>query len=121
MSLWSTGTIRPLTAFDSNVSHPAYIAGGHYVIWWKRHQIIVHCNGPREGLVEVLFMCGSVKARMMCDEVEALLIREAVQDGERTPDYWAGRINELVKLMQEARIAEAPGRRRGCISGRISA
>jgi hypothetical protein len=67
-------------------------------------------------------MCsGLMKTHLLCDEVEALLIGKVSQDDERTPDYWAERIKELSKLMQKARIAEAPSRRRGRISGSAAA
>ena len=121
MSLWSTGNIKPVTAFD-DASHPDFIDGGHYVIWWKRHAITVHCSGRRDGIVEVLFMCSDLmKTHLMCDEVEALLIGKVSESGERTPDYWAEEIKKLTKRLQKARIAEAPSRRRGHLSGSAAA
>jgi hypothetical protein len=122
MSLWATGTIKQLSALENNASHPAYIDGGHYVIWWKRHAITVHLNGPRAGAVEVLFMCsGLMKTHLLCDEAEALLIGKVSQDGEKPKGEWAERFRELSKLMQEQRLAEVPSRRRGRISGSAAA
>jgi hypothetical protein len=122
MSLWATGTIKPLSALENNASSPAYIDGGHYVIWWKGHAITVHLSGSRTGLLEVLFMCGNLmKANLLCDEVEALLIGKVSEDGDGTPDYWAERIKEVAKHLREAMIAEAPGRRRGHISEGVAA
>jgi hypothetical protein len=122
MSLWATGKIKPLSALDNNASHPAYIEGGHYVIWWKRHAITVHLSGSRTGMVEILFMCSAtMKTHMSCDEVEALLIGKVSEDGGGTPGCWAEKIKELGKLLHEARIAEAPSRRRGRISGSAAA
>jgi hypothetical protein len=121
MSLWCTGAIEPRTVFENTAGHPDYIKGGHYVIWWKQHQITVHCNGRRAGLVEVMFMCGGGVTRMMCDEVEALLIGQVVEDGGITKDKMADIIKEAAKALREARLAEAPSRRRGHISERAVA
>jgi hypothetical protein len=119
MSLWSTGTIDPLSALENNASHPGYIVGDHYVIWWKRHAITVHLNGS--DWVQVQFMCGALNSmRMARDEVEALLIGRVVPDRGKTSKI-VELINETSKAWREAILAEAPGRRRGHISGRAGA
>jgi hypothetical protein len=116
MTLWCTGTIKEVSTLEDNASHPSFIKGGHYVIWWKRHAITVHLSGSRR-MLEVLFVCsGLMKTSMMTDEVEALLIGKVSQDGEKPEGYWAEQIKELSKLWQEQRLTEVPGRRRGRIS-----
>jgi hypothetical protein len=57
MYLWSTGEVRPVSAFEIN---GPFIKDGHYVIQWKDHAITVHCgNTLVDGKlrVSVQFMC----------------------------------------------------------------
>jgi hypothetical protein len=118
MSLWSMGTIEPLSTLPPAAPNSAYIDGGHYVIWWKRHAITVHLSGARDRWIEVQFMCrGILKKSMLCNEVEALLIGKVSQSGEKTSDNWDEQFGEFMKRIREARLAEEPNRRRGHISG----
>jgi hypothetical protein len=112
MSLWDTGNVRPLTAFEPH-NPPWMIDSGHYVIEWKGHAITVHLGNATGGRITVLFMCsGAGYLYMPREVVEPMLLGKVIPD----PEHEA-RMAEGFKKLTEAMCASnhAPHRRRGRI------
>jgi hypothetical protein len=110
MALWSRGDVQPITEFERG---GPYIESAHYVIQWKGHAITVHCNGPRYGNINVLFMCSASNTQQIpFDEVEAMLLGKVIPD----PEHQA-RIRITLERLTEAMRAknQAPHLRRGKI------
>lgn len=108
MYLWSTGNVRPITAFE--IVAGRYIKNAHYVIQWKGQAITVHCSGRCPSVI-VQFMCN--RGPVICmrqTEVEAMLLGEVVPDPELE-----ARSARILKECNERIIAaqQAPHRRRG--------
>ncbi len=114
MSLWDTGQVRPVAAFDTT-GGGQWIKSGHYVIDWKGYAITVHCGNFTNGSVSVLFMCsGGHELSMSRAEVEAMLIGEVIPDPEQ-----AGMLSQALDELLEAmkRRNQAAHRLRGRIGG----
>ncbi len=79
--LWSaTEKVQPITAFPMS-EHGDWIKGGHYLIQWKSHAIVVHCAPLTDGCVIVQFMCSRApRLPMARAEVERMLLGYVVPD-----------------------------------------
>ena len=110
--LWSTGRVRPVSAFETT-DGGRWIESGHYVIDWQGHAITVHCGNYVDGRVSVQFMCGALGSiGMKRDVVEAILLGVVVPD----PKVAARITASLKRLTRELQAAQdVPHRQRGRI------
>ena len=115
MFLWDTGNVQPVNAFET-VRHGRrnFIKGGHYIIDWRGHAIVVHCSARTDGKIGVRFMCsGGLGFDATRAKVEAMLLGRVVPD----PDKDA----EILRLIREFGAAvtasyQAPHRQRGNVA-----
>lgn len=110
--LWSTGEVRPVSAFETTAGG-RWIKNGHYVIDWQGHAITVHCSNYLDGQVGVQFMCGEVgSVGMDRDLVEAMLLGIVVPDPVLQAEITEG-LQRLLKFAQHHK--DQPHRQRGLI------
>ena len=112
MFLWDTGNVQPVSAFETAVyGHGRFIQGGHYVIDWRGHAVVVHCGAGADGRVSVQFMCsGGYGFYASRKQVEAMLLGLVVPD-----PILEAQISAKLKRLTEAVTAsqQAPHRARG--------
>jgi hypothetical protein len=114
MSLWSTGNVQPVTAFETT-NGGRWIKSGHYVIDWKGHAITVHCGNFINGRVSLLFMCSAGNGTSMTrEEVEAMLIGKVIPDPAAEARILQG-LQDLTEALK--RRNQASHRLRGRIGG----
>jgi len=112
MSLWDTGLVQPVSAFETTEGGQ-YIESGHYVIEWKGHAITVHCGNRTDGTVSILFMCsGGGSFSMQRAEVEAMLLGKVIPDPIVQAEIREG-LKRLTENLKASR--QAPHLRRGSI------
>ncbi len=110
--LWSTGEVRPISAFETS-DGGRWIKSGHYVIDWQGHAITVHCGNYIDGRVSVQFMCGALgSVGMERTVVEAMLLGVVVPDPKIAFEITA-KLRRLTRDLQA--VKDVPHRQRGRI------
>ena len=112
MFLWDTGNVQPVSRFEQAEwdTTGRFIAGGHFVIEWRGHAIVVHCAPGGDGCVVIQFMCSRDGFRASREAVEPMLLGKVIP----CPVAQAAILAGLERLTAEyTRKQQAPHRARG--------